>query len=360
MISKEHARKTFGEETIQRYQKEIDNYRQTIFKKEKNKDWEGYVSLIFLNKMGIDTTKLAKFSKNAQIIVHPGWTIFTEYARNIAKSESEKYGDYEEEYLKPLMKKIQKTKDKKQTIMVYTNEERLRETIDIVGEDVFLIPTSNLVYVSKNILGSSSKELLDFLSENGIEQVEISGEWVGACFDDANKKFKNYDSKAQNGFEIKEGSKYPVRGRFFDNFLFSMNKEEEERERIGAKKIRKWVNDTYQKKMSELDLKDDSCESKLLRLVLEEHDSNFIFPFIIKSECDGHNEKEIEDSIKLLRNNNIIKVGDPLDFFSDKLTEELDIGKLTLIRNYDSYVREEENNNYTTDKVIIPMIRRNI
>ena len=360
MISKEHVRKTFGKETIQRYQKEIDDYRQTIFKKEKNKDWEGYVSLIFLDKMGVDTTKLTKFSKNAQIIVHPGWTIFTEYARNIAKLGSEEYGDYEEEYLKPLMKKIQKNKDKKQTIMVYTDEKRLKETVDIVGEDVLLIPTSSLTYVSKNILGSSSKELLDFLSENGIEQVEISGEWVGACFDDANKKFKNYSSKAQNAFEIKEGNKYPVRGKFFDDLIVVMNKEEEERKRIGAKKIRKWVNNTYQKKMSELDLKEGSCESKLLALVLEEHDSNFIFPFIVESECDGHTEKEIEDSIKLLRNNSIIKVGSPSEFFSDKLTEELDIGKLTMIRNYDSYVREENNSNYTTDKVIIPMIKRNI
>lgn len=351
MISRKEALEMLGEETVQRYTEE---HRKQYSDKGVNREWDDYVSLPFLkNKLDVDTDRI---NKEAVITVHPGWGSYIEGSKETAEYDREKHGDYEKEYLEPLLQRLNEAK--KETVIVYTPEKHLDKTINFVGDNVLFVPTFWVADICENIFGATSKEFYHFLENSGVEEIELCGEWVGGCFDSLKRKILRYNQFSPKPFKLEEGIKFPVRGKYENRILFSMTKEEDEEMQRTYEKVCKKLDETYNDYLLKLGLEENTCSSKLLRAVVDAFSDTYIYPLSVLLACKEHDKDEIRDSIEFFQEKEILRIEKAADYLPSGLDARLEYGALHNFELLNRIAKEEID--FETDEIIIPLIKTEI
>ena len=227
VISEREAAGRFGKGVVDEYCAEIGAYRRKTHSEAFGGGWDGYVSLPFLARMlGVDAGEICKIGGSALVLVHPGYSSYSEFAGWLAEENKSKFGDYAE-YLGLLAKRIEGAKNSGERIIVYTPLDAMKETLDLVGrEGLLLVPDCNAYdyYIESAILGVSFRELYGFLADSGLKDIELCGEWAigesGGCLG----YVKGIISKPEYGFNVRRGIKYPLGEADVKIPLFTMTK----------------------------------------------------------------------------------------------------------------------------------------
>ena len=355
MISRKQVEEILDEQTLQKYNEEMEKYREGCFDRNYKKDWDDYISLPILEKLDIQPIKI---NTNALLLVHPGWGIYSDAANEITNNMKEEFGDYQKEYLEPMLERVKKAKKAKETIIVFTEESTLKETSDLIGDGVIFVPTYNPPNICDNILGVKEKEFINYLEKNGVKDIEIGGEWTGICLDKVEKRLSNYNNLYGKPFKIKKGNRFPVRGEYHDDFLFQMTKEEEKKYEETTNEIYKWIDEKFKEYTSKFDLEANSCSSKILDIILFSFHDDYIWPGNIYATCKEDGVEEILNSLDFFEEKGLIKIEKASDVLEQGLNERLEFGRLDYLRKLNEIAKKELK--FKPGEIIIPMIRRNV
>lgn len=243
LISAKEAMKILGDSVIEDYREQMKTHRKEIDERRKQEkflpsDWGWralgkYVSLPLLWKelgVGKDSPVFWRLtrSKRALILVHPGYAEYNEDSHYLLFNP-EAYGDYKADYVAPLIERVGAAMDSGEPILVYAPQNRLEATLFFVRrlsaagegvqeettleEETLLVPTgAGNSDINSYIFGVPGDYFQIFLSEMGIEEVEVCCELYGRCYNNIINKFTGEFWPFDLGvdFKVKRGVKFPV------------------------------------------------------------------------------------------------------------------------------------------------------
>lgn len=329
MISEEKALEILGEEKVNEY--------RAIHKTEGA--WHGYVSLpVVKRRLNVELNGIMR--REALVLIHPGFTMYSQDVLDIAKSRRREYGDYEVEYFDLLMKRIEQARSKGEKIIAFAPQSKVKEIIALIGtNDAILVPTRETSgKIDSNILGVNDWEFYEFLRKMGIEEVESDGEWKGGCYSTVNRCLE------AAGIVVSQRIHFPVRGSY-DGLFFMTEKEDREYQDF-INRVNRWKKDVYKQNISKLKVEDGSCEATILKEVIENVGSQFMHPWMIYYKCHNWNKNVIEKALQKIEHNGFVRVGLAKDFLRGQ----------TLQLYGEINKRIQQALGYETDQVIIPLI----
>jgi len=360
MISEREAIEMFGEGVVGKYRKEIEDYRKKRRPEPFDEEWNGYVSLPFLVKrLGIDVGNVYKASGTALVLVHPGYSAYSETAKRLAEKHREELGDYEREYLAPLKERICEARSSGERIIVYTPICAMKGTLDVVGgEGLLLVPTDSYdSYIEEGVLGVSFRELLGFLADSGLKDIELCGEWAIGESDGCLGHVERIISKPEYGFNVRRGIKYPLREADVEIPLFKMTKEEAEKFDSFSKSLDEWTERTYSQHLSNMGLEKSSCAAKVLKEVIELVGDDYIHTVSFYASCNGYSKEEVDGALDFLEGKAVLKRRKAADVLSDEIDNEFreaNGSQLTFFNMLNRLARKT--GLPESDEVVIPMI----
>jgi len=137
-----------------------------------------------------------------------------------------------------------------------------------------------------------------------------------------------------------------------------MKKEEEKRLEKIRDDINNWLDQTYTDYLLKLNLEEDTCPSKILKIVVNSFSDDFVLPALIFYECKGYGTEEVRKSLNFLQDNEILRIEKAADVYSKELTDRLDYGRLTGIKYFNKLSKEQLG--LESDEIITPLIRREV
>ncbi len=140
--------------------------------------------------------------------------------------------------------------------------------------------------------------------------------------------------------------------------MFKLTEEEERKWNESVDEINGWIEEKRKEYSSEFNLKDGSCSSKLLEIILSSFHDDYIWPGLIYATCKDHGVEEIRNSLDFFERKGLVKIEKASDVLKEGLNERLDFGPLDHLKQLNKIAKQELN--FETDEIIIPTVRHNI